>query len=85
MADMPGSLAIPIQHPDLNTLSEREREVLARLLSGERVPSIATQLHISPHTVRNHLKSIYRKLGVGNQSELIEHVRSLDAKSGESR
>jgi PAS domain S-box-containing protein len=84
MVDMTSSLAIPIGYPQLQALSEREREVLAHLVSGERVPSIAKQLHISPHTVRNHLKSIYRQVGVGNQSELIEHVRSFGAASGDA-
>jgi PAS domain S-box-containing protein len=69
--------AVPISHPDLDQLTVREREVLVHLVSGQRVPAIAEILHISPHTVRNHLKSIFRQVGVGNQSELIEHVRSL--------
>ena len=68
----------PLTHPDLASLTEREREVLVHLVAGQRVPAIAAELHISQHTVRNHLKSIYRKLGVGNQSELIERVRNLD-------
>ena len=68
----------PLDHPDLASLTEREREVLVHLATGQRVPAIAAELHISQHTVRNHLKSIYRKLGVGNQSELIERVRNLD-------
>ena len=46
-------------------------------VAGKRVPAISKSLHISPHTVRNHLKSIYRQIGVGSQSELIEHVRVL--------
>ena len=66
-----------IEHPDLVSLTDREREVLIHLVAGQRVPAIAAELHISQHTVRNHLKSIYRQLEVGNQSELIEHVRSL--------
>jgi DNA-binding CsgD family transcriptional regulator len=69
---------VPLDHPDLASLTEREREVLVHLVAGQRVPAIATEFHISQHTVRNHLKSIFRKLGVGNQSELIERVRNLD-------
>jgi PAS domain S-box-containing protein len=68
---------ISIDHPDLASLTDREREVLVHLVAGQRVPAIAEELHISQHTVRNHLKSIYRQLGVGSQSELIERVRSL--------
>jgi PAS domain S-box-containing protein len=69
--------AIPFDHPDLKSLSKRESEVLAHLMTGERVPSIAKTLHISPHTVRNHLKSIFRQLGVHSQASLIESVRAL--------
>lgn len=71
------SAPLRLSHPELSELSPREREVLVHLVGGARVPAIAEQLHISPHTVRNHLKSIYRKCGVRNQSELIQHVRSL--------
>jgi PAS domain S-box-containing protein len=69
--------ALPLHHADLQDLSPRESEVLALLVSGDRVPAIAKRLHISPHTVRNHLKSMFRKLEVGTQSELIDRVRSL--------
>jgi DNA-binding NarL/FixJ family response regulator len=57
---------------ELRNLSSREREVLHSLLAGQRVPTIARALHLSPHTVRNHLKSIFRKLGVRSQTELLE-------------
>jgi DNA-binding CsgD family transcriptional regulator len=53
--------------------------VLALLMSGARVPAIAKQLFISPNTVRNHLKAIYRKVDVSSQSDLVEWVRSLGA------
>ena len=49
----------------------------ARGARREPVPAIAEQLGISPHTVRNHLKSIYRKLEVQTQSDLIRFVRGL--------
>ena len=61
----------------LAELSEREREVLAHLMDGSRVPTIAKQLFISPNTVRNHLKAIYRKVGVSSQNSLIEMVKGL--------
>lgn len=70
---------IPHDHPEIERLSPREREILGQLVGGSRVPAIAKQLFISPHTVRNHLKSIYRKLDVPDQATLIERVRSLDA------
>ena len=70
-------MILPLEHPALAGLTPREREVLQLLVSGERVPAIAQHLFISQHTVRNHLKSIYRKVDVGTQSELIHRVRAL--------
>ncbi len=81
-----GSPSLAPDHPALAELTEREFEVLARLMSGARVPAIAQQLNISPHTVRNHLKAIYRKVGAKDQSDLIEHIRALpkDASPGDA-
>ena len=58
-------------------LSGREREILAHLVGGQRVRVIAKQLFISQDTVRGHLKSVFRKLGVSNQSDLVQHVLAL--------
>ena len=59
----------------LSQLTTRELEVVSRLVSGDRVPSIAKALFLSPSTVRNHLHSIYRKLGINSQQELIHAFR----------
>ena len=56
-------------------LTRREREVVDCLLQGERVVSMAERLGVSSHTVRNHLKSIFRKLDVHSQADLVRHVR----------
>lgn len=56
---------------DLVGLSPREREVLHLVARGLRVKDAATQLGVSPHTVRNHLKAIFRKLDVHSQAELV--------------
>jgi PAS domain S-box-containing protein len=69
------AMSPPKDLPQLSTLSAREWEVLTELLAGRRCPGIAQWLFISPSTVRNHLASIYRKLGVRSQSELIELLR----------
>ena len=68
---------LSLDHTQLRDLTGREKEVLAHLLAGDRVPIIADQLNLSAHTVRNHLKAIFRKVGVRNQSELIGRVRAL--------
>lgn len=54
-------------------LTGREREVVDLLASGARVVTIAQQLGLSPHTVRNHLKSVFRKLNLRGQHELFEY------------
>jgi DNA-binding CsgD family transcriptional regulator len=68
-------------HPDLDLLSRRERDVVAHLLQGHRVVSIAELLDVSEHTVRNHLKSIFRKLGVHSQAELVDRLHSASMAS----
>lgn len=60
--------------PELASLSSREWEVLRGLVDHKRPPVIARELYISPHTVRNHLKSIFSKLDVHSQAELVERV-----------
>jgi len=60
--------------PEFESLSSREWEVLRRLMNHKRPPAIARELFISPHTVRNHLKSIYAKLNVHSQTELLDRV-----------
>lgn len=60
--------------PGLDQLSPRESQVLDALLAHRRPPQIAKDLGISPHTVRNHLKSIYAKCGVRSQTELLRLI-----------
>lgn len=64
--------------PMLSRLSTREKEVVAKLLEGQRVTMIAEMLCVSPHTVRNHLKSIFRKVGVHSQAELVSLMRQSE-------
>lgn len=57
--------------PGLGGLSERQAEILRRIVRGERVPDIARELVVTESTVRNHLSGIYRKFGVHSQSALM--------------
>jgi two-component system, NarL family, nitrate/nitrite response regulator NarL len=52
------------------SLTEREREVVQLIGKGLRNQAISEQLVISEATVRNHLTSIYAKLGVNDRFEL---------------
>jgi PAS domain S-box-containing protein len=63
------------QRIDAEKLSSRELEIIARLISGDRVPAIAQALFLSQSTIRNHLSSAFRKLGVASQQELVDLYR----------
>jgi PAS domain S-box-containing protein len=62
--------------PAMAGLSTRELEIVTGLLAGERVQMIANRMFLSPSTVRNHLTSVYRKLGVRSQQQLLTRLRS---------
>ena len=52
-------------------LSPREQEVLQLLGRGVTTAAMADELGISPHTVRDHLKHLYRKTGTKGRNELL--------------
>jgi two-component system nitrate/nitrite response regulator NarL len=58
------------------SLTDREREILAGVATnaGATARTIAERLHISEHTLRNHLTSIYDKLDVANRLELFAYA-----------
>jgi DNA-binding NarL/FixJ family response regulator len=54
----------------LGDLSQRERDVLKLIALGLSNDEIAAKLFISPHTVKNHVSSIYRKLGIDDRTQV---------------
>jgi DNA-binding NarL/FixJ family response regulator len=60
-------------HPPVGTtpLTEREQEILVRLVQGKSYPDIAGELFISVDGVRYHLRHIYEKLQVSNRAEAV--------------
>lgn len=58
-------------------LSRRERDVLDLIGSGATNREIAGQLFLSPHTVKEHTSSLYRKLGVRNRAEAVKRAQRL--------
>jgi DNA-binding CsgD family transcriptional regulator len=58
-------------------LSRREAEIAGMLLIGCSSEAIALRLGISRHTVKDHRKQIFRKLGVGSLAELFALHRRL--------
>lgn len=53
------------------TLSPREREVLNLIAGGMSIPAIASQLFLSPSTVKTHVQRLYEKLGVGDRAAAV--------------
>lgn len=57
-------------------LTAREGEVLEMLAHGRNVPFIADALHLSAHTVRGYVKTVYQHLDVHSRQELIDLVEA---------
>ena len=74
-ADAPPGEDAP--EPLLESLSERELEVLTLLASGRPNREVARDLIVSVGTVKTHTNNIYRKLGVRNRAEALARARSL--------
>lgn len=53
-------------------LTNREIELLTQLKNGLTYEEVASNLHISYHTVRKHIENIYRKLQVNNKLEAVK-------------
>ncbi len=54
---------------DPNELTRREKEVITELSRGLYYKEIASKIFISQETVKKHVRSIYRKMGVRNRME----------------
>ncbi|MDX2597036.1 LuxR C-terminal-related transcriptional regulator [Streptomyces sp. WI03-4A] len=70
----PGTAAEPATLV-VEELSGREREVLRRLAQMMSTEEIAADLYVSVNTVKTHLKSVYRKLGVNRRADAVRRAR----------
>ncbi|CCE01240.1 helix-turn-helix transcriptional regulator [Bradyrhizobium sp. STM 3809] len=60
---------------DLGKLTERQRELVDLALMGLPDKTIASRLGISEHTVGNHFRVIYERLGISKRSQLIAALK----------
>jgi len=56
----------------VNSLSQREREIMILIANGKRNREIGVMLHISTRTVDTHRSNILKKLGVKSNAELVK-------------
>jgi len=61
---------VPAIDPELDALTQREREVLRLIARGYAYKEIAKELFISVKTVETHVSSVLRKLQLSNRHEL---------------
>jgi len=86
------SIAIPLDppHPSAaglplaGALRPREIQVLQQVAAGRRNRDVAADLRISENTVKFHVASIYRKLGVHSRAEATAFYLSLEGAAGSS-
>jgi DNA-binding NarL/FixJ family response regulator len=58
-------------------LTEREREVLDLIAGGSTNREIAERLYLSPHTVKEHTSTLYRKLRARNRAEAVQRAQRI--------
>lgn len=79
LAPVAGRGLRPIHSP----LSNREWEIVDRLIAGDSPADVAHALFLTEATVRSHLKHMYAKLDVHSRDELIDAARRLFAQTSE--
>jgi PAS domain S-box-containing protein len=68
-------VAEPEERPALPSLTPRQTEILRMLEHGRSTEQIAGELHLSPETVRNHVRRLLRALDVHTRLEAVARAR----------
>ena len=74
-AELPVAVTAIASSPDwirVRRLTPREREVFEHLRHGRRPSAIAQRLAVSDHTVRSHVKAIYKKLDIHSRRSFLD-------------
>jgi DNA-binding NarL/FixJ family response regulator len=71
IAEFAGRARTPAAPPELDQLTEREREVMALVGAGLSNEEIATQLFVSPATAKTHVSRAMIKLGARDRAQLV--------------
>jgi DNA-binding NarL/FixJ family response regulator len=74
MAGRPHGVGQPLEATAPGALSNRERQILELVMSGEPNKSIALQLDLSQKTVEKHRASLMHKMGAQNVVQLVRIV-----------
>ncbi len=65
------------KYPELTTLSKRELEVFAHLLTDKTQAKIAEELFITHSSVHFHCKNIYKKLNINSRKQLLIKYKDI--------
>lgn len=65
-------------------LSEREREIALYILNGKNNKEIATEMFLSPNTIKVHASNMYKKLGASNRVQAIRILSGQEIKQDEA-
>jgi DNA-binding NarL/FixJ family response regulator len=65
------------ENGDPSILTIRETEILKLIAHGQSTQTIADDLHLSPHTVQTHRKSIIKKLNIKSPTEFVIYAMDL--------
>jgi DNA-binding NarL/FixJ family response regulator len=71
-----GERCASVPLPD--TLTRREREILAEIVRGHMLKEMTVALGISQGTLNTHMSNLYRKLGVNSRSEIMTRYFAAD-------
>lgn len=71
-----GAAKLDPEAKKIAALTPKERQIIVAVVDerGAKSQAIAAGLHMSEHTLRNHLTTIYSKLGVKNRVELVMYA-----------